>query len=192
LEVKSRMELPNKKYQIIYADPPWSYEHPISNSRRIENQYDTMSLDEIKQLPVQLISEKDCVLFMWATAPKLAESIEVLNNWGFSYRTCLVWDKLVLGMGYWFRNQHEILLVGLKGAISPPLPELRISSVYRDKREEHSKKPDKIRALITKWYPSYSKIELFAREKLQGWDVWGNESPSSLQTLLTISGKESK
>src|SRR3990170_4080212 len=99
-----------KQYDIIYADPPWRYEHPISNSRRIENQYPTMSLNEIKALNIP--TKDNSVLFLWATAPKLEESLEVVKAWGFTYRTHLIWDKRTIGMGYWFRNQHELLLVG--------------------------------------------------------------------------------
>ncbi len=169
---------PNKKYQIIYADPPWQYEHCISNSRKIENQYPTMILDDIKSLKIP--KDKDSILFLWATAPKLTEAIEVMTAWGYSYRTNLVWDKEVLGMGYWLRNQHELLLIGVCGNVHPPSPELRISSVLRVKRAGHSDKPDHVKFLISKWYPDFLKIELFAREKTpllkeNNWDKWGNE-----------------
>lgn len=177
-------ELPNKKYQIIYADPPWRYEHPISNSRRIENQYPTMQLEAIKKL--QIPTDKNCVLFLWTTAPKLDESLEVLKAWGFTYRTCLIWDKEVIGMGYWFRNQHELLLVGLKGKVSPPPTSQRVSSVFKQKRQQHSKKPDKIRELIASWYPNEKKLELFARQTTEGWDVWGDEVEEDMQTTIKV------
>ncbi len=163
----------NEKYSVIYADPPWSYRHCASNSRRIENQYDTMSLDDIKLLPVP--SEDNAVLYLWATAPKLQEALGVMLAWGFDYRTCMVWDKEIIGMGYWFRGQHELLLVGVKGAFSPPGQSLRVSSVLRHRRSRHSQKPNVIRDWIDAWYPSFSKIELFARAKAMGWDTWGNE-----------------
>ena len=137
-----------KKYQIIYADPPWRYEHPVSNSRKIENQYPTMELEEIKRLSVP--AEENSVLFLWATAPKLLEGLEVMKDWGFNYRSCLVWDKQVLGMGYWFRNQHELLLVGIKGKFSPPPPSQRISSILKEKRGAHSHKPDFMKQFIPK------------------------------------------
>lgn len=164
---------PDKKYQIIYADPPWRYRHCASNSRKIENQYPTMKLEEIKNL--QVPAADNCILYLWTTAPKLAESIEVLIAWGFDYRTCAIWNKEIIGMGYWFRNQHEILLVGVKGNMPPPSQSLRVSSILKQKRGKHSKKPEKYRELIEKWYPHLSKIELFARESCQGWDCWGNE-----------------
>jgi N6-adenosine-specific RNA methylase IME4 len=165
------------KYQIIYADPPWRYEHPAigSKSRAIENHYPTMILEDIKKLPIKELADDNAVLFMWATAPKLKECIEVLEAWGFEYRTCAVWDKVLVGIGYWFRNQHELLLVGLRGKFSPPEATMRISSIIKERRTEHSKKPDYIRDLIKKWYPDIPKIELFAREECEGWDAWGNE-----------------
>lgn len=175
-----------KKYQVIYADPPWRYEHHISNSRRIENQYPTMALEDIKSLQIPAL--ENSVLFMWATAPKLLESFEVMEAWGFTYRSCLVWDKQVLGMGYWFRNQHEFLLVGVRGKVSPPPAPLRISSVYRESRQTHSVKPAGLKQLIREWYPEASKVELFARqnseglfEEGEGWDVWGNEVVNDLE-----------
>ena len=87
----------------------------------------------------------------------------------------MIWDKEIIGMGYWFRGQHELLLVGVKGRFSPPDQGLRISSVYNEKRGRHSKKPNGIRDLISEWFPNAKKIELFARKKCNGWDVWGNE-----------------
>ena len=116
---------------------------------------------------------------------KLKECLEVLESWGFEYRTCGIWDKQVIGMGYWFRNQHEILLIGKKGKLSPPVNTERVSSVYSEKRGNHSVKPIYFRDLLSKWFPDFNKIELFARPNPQlkldgtntfdGWDVWGNE-----------------
>jgi N6-adenosine-specific RNA methylase IME4 len=162
----------DKKYSVIYADPPWRYRDATPN-RKVENHYPTMALEDIKNIPVP--SEKNSVLFLWATTGKLPECLEVMKAWGYEYKSSLVWDKLVYGMGYWFRGQHEFLLVGTKGKFSPPAQPLRIRSVYQEKRTKHSKKPDHIRNLITSWYPEYSKLEMFARQKTNGWDVWGNE-----------------
>jgi len=134
-----------------------------------------MSLSEIKAL--QVPTEDNAVLYLWATAPKLLEATEVLVAWGFDYRTCAIWDKKIIGMGYWFRGQHELLLVGVRGKFSPPAQALRISSVYQEQRTRHSKKPDAIRNYVAQWYPDHSKIELFARQRTPGWDVWGNEVP---------------
>ena len=166
----------NKKYNIIYADPPWQYDHSVSSSREIENQYPTMTLAEICDLPVINIAEKDCTLFIWGTAPKLEECMAVINAWGFSYRTCAVWDKVNIGMGYYWRSQHELLLVATKGSIPSPLPGLRISSIYQEKRGKHSQKPTHYHEIIESWYPELSKIELFCRASRLGWDVWGNQT----------------
>ena len=173
--MSENIELPDKKYQVIYADCPWRYDFSLDNSDKIENHYPTMSLEEIKALKVKDIADINCVLFMWATAPKLVEAIEVMESWGFKYKTCLIWDKELIGLGYWFRSQHELLLVGVKGKISPPEQHKRISSVFKEKKGKHSKKPDTIRNFIADWYKDYSKIELFARGRYEGWDVWGNE-----------------
>ena len=179
-----------KKYDIIYADPPWKYRHCASNSRRIENQYPTMSLEEIKNMEIP--AKEDCLLYLWTTAPKLGEAVEVIKAWGFDYRTCMIWDKDVIGMGYWFRGQHELLLVAVKGNFSPPKPSYRVSSILKEKRGQHSKKPDVIRNWINSWYPDKSKIELFARQRFQGWDTWGNEVPSDTQLLISHNSKGGK
>jgi N6-adenosine-specific RNA methylase IME4 len=164
----------NGKYDVIYADPPWQYEFSETENRAIENKYPTMELEEIKNMNIP--AEDSAILLMWATAPKLEEAISVLNAWGFSYKTCAVWDKEKIGMGYWFRGQHELLLVGTKGKFSAPLPENRVSSVYRETRTAHSKKPDFYYGLIEKMFPDGKYLELFARQKFnKKWEVWGNQ-----------------
>lgn len=170
------------KYDIIYADPPWKYNFPISDSRKIENHYPTMKLEAIKNMDVP--SSDNCILFLWTTAPKIEESLEVLNHWGFTYKSQLIWDKINMGMGYWFRIQHEILLVGTKGKPTCPPSTKRVRSIYKEKREKHSKKPNAIRRLIDEWYPDKTKLELFARDTFYGWDVHGNEASDIKQTYL--------
>lgn len=171
--------LPDKKYSVIYADPPWRYEHVKTESRAIENQYPTMSLDEIKALDIP--ASDDCVLFLWATSPKLAEAMEVLQAWGFDYRTCAVWNKKHIGMGYYFRQQHELLLVATKGNLPVPEPANRLASVFAFKRGEHSSKPHEVYDMISTMYPDFTdnRIELFCRTPQDGWDVWGNQSNGS-------------
>lgn len=174
-ENKIEEPLPEGEFNVIYADPPWKYEHaPMGDiSRSIEHHYPTMELEAIKALKVPMAESS--VLFMWATAPKLAEAIEVINAWGFNYRTCAVWDKEIIGLGYWFRNQHELLLVATKGNFSPPPIEMRFSSVYKERRGEHSKKPEYYYELIEKMYPEGKYLELFARKARPGWESWGND-----------------
>ena len=108
-EIKMKVDIFNtdKKYNIIYADPPWRYDFSKSNNRKIENQYPTMTVDEICNLPIP--TSKNAVLYLWATAPKLLEALKVMKAWGFEYKTNAVWDKDAIGMGFWFRGQHELL-----------------------------------------------------------------------------------
>jgi len=165
--------LPNGKYNVILADPPWRYEFSETMSREIENNYPTMDLEAIKQLAIP--SEDNAVLLMWVTAPKLEEGLQVLNSWGFTYRTCAVWDKERIGMGYWFRIQHELLLVGLKGSYPAPQPENRLSSVIKSPRGSHSQKPVIVYEMIERMFPEGKYLELFARSNREGWTSWGNE-----------------
>lgn len=165
-----------ERYPVIYADPPWRYEHVETESRAIENQYPTMALDEIKALDLDGIALDDCVLFMWATSPKLAEAFEVLHAWGFDYRTCAVWDKQKIGMGYYFRQQHELLLVAVRGQPLTPAPANRPSSVLSFPRGEHSAKPVEVYELIEAMYPELPKLEMFCRSPREGWGAWGNQA----------------
>jgi N6-adenosine-specific RNA methylase IME4 len=168
-----------KKYQVIYADPPWRYRGTISKSRRVENHYPTMTVEDICAL--QLPCADNSVLFQWATSPLLLEGLRVMNAWGFEYQTHFVWDKVLMGLGFWFRGQHEFLLIGARGQFAPPPEELSVSSFYSEKRTTHSKKPAYFRNLISSWYPTETKLEMFAREVVPGWDVWGNEVDSSVE-----------
>jgi N6-adenosine-specific RNA methylase IME4 len=169
------------RYPIIYADPPWRYENPPigASNRSIENHYPTMTLEEICALPVAKLASDHALLYLWATAPKLSECMSVISSWGFEYRTNLVWDKEVIGMGYHARNQHELLLVCKRGEIPPPVAGTQPSSVYRERRGEHSAKPSYFYEMIEKAYPELSKIELFCRLPRDGWSVWGNQSEAA-------------
>lgn len=169
-------ELPQQRYPVIYADPPWRYEFAESESRAIENQYPTMTLDDIRGLSVSALATEDAILFMWATSPKLAEAMSVIEAWGFTYRSSAVWVKPQLGMGYYFRQQHELLLVATRGSIPAPAPAGRPRSVVTADRLEHSAKPSEFAEAIEKMYPTLPKIELFCRSPRTGWAVWGNQS----------------
>lgn len=172
VELKQR-ELPKGVYEVILADPPWRYQFSETQSREIENHYPTMDLENIKSLKVP--SADNAVLFLWATAPKLEEALEVLNAWGFTYKTCAVWDKERIGMGYWFRGQHELLLLGTKGTFPTPEPSARVSSVIHSVRERHSTKPEVVYEIIESMFPDRTYLEMFCREPRKGWEVWGNE-----------------
>lgn len=171
----------SQRYPIIYADPPWRYENPPmgGTNRSIENHYPTMTLEEICALPVADLATDDAMLYLWATAPKLAECMQVITAWGFEYRTNIVWDKEAIGMGYHARNQHEILLIAKRGDIPPPQAGMQPSSVHREKRTEHSAKPVFYYEMIETAYPQLPKIELFCRSPREGWAVWGNQSDAA-------------
>ncbi|WP_353928760.1 MT-A70 family methyltransferase [Desulfofundulus kuznetsovii] len=172
-QLKDNPPLPEGKYDVILADPPWQYEFVETENRAIENHYPTMTLEEIKALEIP--AADDAVLLLWATAPKLEEALEVMRAWGFTYRTCAVWDKEIIGMGYWFRGQHELLLLGTKGNFPAPLPNNRFSSVIRERRGAHSAKPAVVYEMIEHMFPNRRYLELFARNTRPGWGVWGNE-----------------
>lgn len=160
-------------YDVIYADPPWRYSFSKSDSRKIENHYPTMTVSEICELNVP--AKDNSVLYLWTTAPKLLEGLKVMEAWGFTYKSQAVWDKKKQGMGYWFRGQHEILLVGTRGKFSPPEASDRKPSVFEFARGKHSKKPDEIRQLIKDWFPEAKRLEMFCRHPAEGWDIFGNE-----------------
>uniref|UniRef100_A0A6M3J9P0 Putative methyltransferase n=1 Tax=viral metagenome TaxID=1070528 RepID=A0A6M3J9P0_9ZZZZ len=164
------------RYPVILADPPWRYEFTESANRAIENQYPTMTLEDICNLPIGDLVHKDAVLYLWATPPKLEESMKVLNAWGFTYRTSMVWVKDKIGMGYWARQRHEIILIGVRGDMPAPAPDVRPDSVIESPRGMHSAKPEKLHEIIEAIYPALPKIELFSRLPRNGWASWGHEA----------------
>lgn len=178
-----------QKYDIIYADPPWQYRtySKKGKGRSAESHYPTMSIEEIKALPVSELAAKDCALFMWITFPCLQEALEVLTAWGFSYKTvAFVWvkqnrksDSLFWGMGYWTRANAELCILATKGhprRISSDVHQVIVSRI-----EQHSKKPDEARDRIVRLMGDLPRIELFARQSPKGWDVWGNEVECSIE-----------
>ncbi len=173
-----------KKNKILYIDPPWRDKNLSlrTPSRRIENHYPTMCLEDIKNYDIPEVDNG--FLFLWSTAPKLPEAIEVMKAWGFDYRTCMIWDKEIIGTGFYCRNQHELLLIGRKGKVKCPDPHILVSSVYRERRREHSRKPSYFRNMIDKYYPDAEKIELFAREKPVGWEIETNENIPSINDWI--------
>ena len=167
---------PSGTFLLIYADPPWRYEHVKTESRAIENQYPTMDLEAI--CADKPSAAEDAVLFLWATSPKLTEALRVMDAWGFAYRTCAVWDKEQIGMGYYFRQQHELLLVGARGNAPIPDPETRLPSLFRSKRSEHSEKPSFMYGYLEAMYPAFrqeDRLELYSREARVGWTQRSNE-----------------
>jgi N6-adenosine-specific RNA methylase IME4 len=163
-------------YGVIYADPPWRFE-PYSRdtgmNRAADNHYPTMTLDRIKSLPIP--AAPDCVLFLWATVPMLPQALDVMAAWEFTYRSHFVWVKHRVGTGYWNRNQHEVLLIGVRGDIPAPAPGQQFSSALQAESGAHSAKPFAFRELIEEMFPNLPRLEMFARERFAGWDSWGNE-----------------
>lgn len=172
---ESAPPLPEGKYNLILSDPPWRYEHVKTESRAIENHYPTMTLEDICALPVAELADDDAVLFLWATSPKLAEAMQVIEAWGFEYRTCMVWVKDKIGMGHYARQRHELLLIARRGSPGVPLPADREDSVIEAPRGQHSEKPLAAYEAIERMYPFATKVEIFARNTRDGWSSWGNE-----------------
>ena len=177
-----------KKYQIIYADPPWNYKVYSKKGlgRSAESHYPTMSIEDICALPVGNLADKDCALFLWVTIPCLLEGLSVLKAWGFTYKTVgFVWvkqnrkaDSLFWGMGYWTRSNVELCILATKG--HPKRINAAVHQVIVSHIEEHSKKPQEARERIVSLMGDLPRIELFARQSTPGWDVWGNEVDSSI------------
>ena len=134
-----------------------------------------MDLEEIKALDIGSLAYDDCTLFLWGTSPKLPWALEVMNAWGFDYKTCAVWVKDKIGMGYYFRQQHELLLVGGRGDSQLPEQSIRPSSVIYAPRTEHSAKPEQVYEVIETMYPEAARLELFARGERRGWTSWGHD-----------------
>ena len=161
-------------YNVILADPPWQYDFSASENRSQENHYPTMTTEELFNLCIP--TEDNSILFLWSPASQLQNALQIMNAWGFLYKTSAVWDKEIIGMGYYFRNRHEIILVGIKGEFKPPLPEDRPPSLYQEKRTKYTKKPDYYYDMIEKMYPNCKYLELFARQKYNDkWTAWGNQ-----------------
>lgn len=179
-----------KKYQIIYADPPWEYDSgrcltPESLlSGNNQTPYHYMSVEQICMLPIYKITDDDCLLFLWTTGPKLNIAPKVITSWGFEYSTvAFVWEKEETNPGYYTLSSTEFCLVGKKkkGKIPQPRGARNIRQFLSEKRRKHSQKPDTIRERIDLMFPTQSKIELFARKKIPGWDVWGKEVESDIE-----------
>ena len=163
----------DKKYRVVYADPPWQYNDKQDTSKLggAEKKYPTMPLKDICSLPVP--TEDNAVLFLWVTSPMLEDAFQVIHAWGFSYKSSFIWDKVAHNMGHYNSVRHEFLLICTKGSCTPDVPKL-LDSVVSIERTEHSVKPKEFRDMIDMLYPVGERLEMFARETAPGWDVWGN------------------
>jgi len=185
-----------KKYQIIYADPPWSYrDKALAGKRGACCKYNTMTHNELLTLPLSEIAADNCVLFLWVTAPKLNEVFEYIRAWGFQYKTrAFTWVKknkrsntLFWGMGSWTRANTEDVLLATKG--NPKRISAGVHSVIEAPIREHSRKPDEVRDRIIQLVGDLPRIELFAREKKEGWtsigyDINGKDIKQELEEMI--------
>ncbi len=179
------------KYKIIYADPPWKYNSRANHKTRFRGgahgHYPLMTMNEIKAIPICDIIDDNACLFLWVTFPYLKEQLEVFPAWGFDYKTLgYLWIKLnpvdlmpFFGVGYYTKSNAEMCLLGIKGRMKPITNS--ISQVISAPRREHSQKPDEVRESIVSLMGDLPRIELFARQKVEGWDCWGNEVESDIE-----------
>ncbi len=206
MESKAMIPFPEKKYKIIYADPPWHYHNfdngvDMAKARRLGNAtkwrvtpYTAMELEDLKKLPIKSISETDSVLCLWAVYPALPDAFELIQSWGYKYKTVLfTWVKLnrsgirhFVGLGNYTRANAEICLLATKGKGCTVL-DRTIRQIYESRMIGHSKKPNGIRDKIIKLFGDLPRIELFARTKVHGWDVWGNDPKLENQPLEAFS-----
>ncbi len=187
-----------KKYQIIYADPPWSFGNRMYSSnkndhhREITRAYQVMTTSDICNLGIDLrpYLADDCILFIWSTDAHVPDALRVINAWGFEYKTiAFIWlkkeisDKQVCYMGQWTMKGAEIVLLGTRGKMTQYLISRKVrqlTEAHRN-RERHSQKPQEIRDKIVEMFGDLLRIELFARQKVEGWDCWGNEVESDIR-----------
>ncbi len=191
---------PQRQYGVILADPEWAWDtwSEAGKDRSPENHYPLSATEVIAARPVVNLAAPDCVLFLWATAPRLPDALAVMAAWGFEYKSHCIWRKaeisgvdhnpgkrdrggyssaVVLGTGYWFRNAHELLLVGVRGDVPCPAMGNQFPSVIDAPPRRHSEKPERFAELIEGYFPNVPKIELNARRARPGWDIWGAEAP---------------
>lgn len=178
----------SKKYNVIYADPPWKYQskQPFrmqgTRFHRLEEVYQTATVEDMSRWDIGRIAAPDCALFMWSTDSHLPEAIELMKAWGFKYRTVgFVWVKqtskgnLVRNLGQWTLKSEELCLIGTKGRAHGLKVAHNIPQLVFEERTQHSKKPEAVPDLIEKMFGAVPRIELFARQTRPGWDCWGNE-----------------
>jgi N6-adenosine-specific RNA methylase IME4 len=174
-------------YEVIYADPPWDYngkkqhangKSPVASAI---DHYDTMTLQKLKELNVKSVCADNAVMFMWSSSPHLPQAIELMKEWGFNYKTiAFVWYKQKTNPGYYTLSECEVCIVGKRGKFPTPRGSRKERQFISEMRGKHSAKPTAIRERITKMFPEQKRLELFARNKTDGWDVFGNEVDGSI------------
>jgi site-specific DNA-methyltransferase (adenine-specific) len=179
---------PDKKYKIIYADPPWKYW--AGGKKNAARHYDVMNIEDIKKIPVNQIADDDSVICMWVTFPIIPEALDLINAWGFSYSTVIfTWIKknketnsLFWGCGNYTRANAEVIMLGKKGK-GIQRQSKSVHQIIESPFTKHSKKPDLVRGKIIQLFGDLPRIELFARTKIHGWDTWGNDPKLELEPL---------
>lgn len=180
-----------KRYGVFLADPEWrheSYSLETGMDRAAENHYPTSTTDDICARPVGDLAAPDAVLGLWAVASMLPDALRVMTAWGFTYKSHIIWDKERIGLGYWVRTRHELLLVGTRGNIPAPAMGDQVESVIRAARGRHSEKPAFAHEMFERLYPNMPKLEMNARAPREGWDLWGAEAPEAgtVKECLTV------
>ena len=177
--------LPPRRYEVIYADPPWDYKGQLQHagpgsgdSGGAVRHFSTVTTRELACLPMEKIAADDSLLFLWATSPHLDQAIALGKAWGFAWATvAFVWDKQRVNPGHYTLSQCELCLVFKRGRIPAPRGARNVRQLVSAPRGRHSEKPAEVRARIEAMFPQQSKIELFARSRAPGWDSWGEEAP---------------
>jgi site-specific DNA-methyltransferase (adenine-specific) len=181
-----------RRYSVIYCDCPWKYDNEKDNDPAMGGMtYKTMSVDELCRLPINNIAAKDCALFFWATMPKLREALKVIDAWGFEYRTCaFTWVKqnpkgegIYSGLGHWTNGNAELCLFAKQG--QPKRINKDVKQIVLAPRSRHSAKPAEVRERIVRLMGDVPRVELFAREKVDGWECFGNEVESTITLTAT-------
>ena len=184
MEMRLFPPLPNKKFDIIYADPPWDYGGQLQHagegsgdSGGAIRHYPTVNLDMLANLPVSEIAERNSLLFLWSTSPHLDQAINLGKAWGFNWATvAFVWNKEKINPGFYTLSQCELCLAFKRGKIPSPRGARNIRQLVESTRQEHSRKPEEVRKRIEAMFPTQKKIELFARVRARGWHGWGLEA----------------
>ena len=190
-------QLGGKKYKTVLADPPWQFQNrtgKMAPEHKRLNRYPTMKLEEIMALPIREVVDDTAHLYLWVPNALLAEGLKVMEAWGFTYKTNLIWYKIRKdggpdrrGVGFYFRNVTEIILFGVRGKNARTLPPARSQeNIISSRKREHSRKPDEQYDLIESCSPG-PFLEMFARGGREGWDVWGNQADEYAPTWKTYS-----
>lgn len=187
---KEQQDFPEGTYGLIYADPPWKYDNSSDSvNGAADKQYPTLTVEEIRDLSdprgrgVSDLASPASILYMWTTNAFLSDALGVAAAWGFEYKSNHVWVKDLQGTGFWTRARHELLLICTKGDVIPPHESIRPDSVIQEPARGHSQKPESVYEMLEKLYADMPRIELFAREKREGWDLWGNQSPEEAAAM---------